>query len=183
MQIPMSACFGSPIISYFRLDQCSLRRPIAAANGKRFCLEYPIGFMPFLSLESVSLTLFLFLFNIKLALASLAIFIASVLAWLADFLLHQLGLFVLTEIGRVARPGKNAVQHAYSASHTIFYNTVAMAGFLVALITVPPVYLTVRKYVTPYRQKLMRKVKDWEVVRFVRGTSIYRWEEHLAGCR
>jgi len=136
-----------------------------------FSIGFLIGMMPFMTLQGIVLFILLILLNVNMAAGTLAIFLASLFAFMLDPIFHDIGYFILTGI-----PGLQGLwETLYNSPFgplTRFNNTVVMGSFLVGLIFVLPVFFGMKKLVVVYRDKLEARMNQWKIVQAFKGSKL-----------
>jgi len=156
----------SKIIKAFRSGES----PGKIAGG--FGMGFLIGLMPFLTLQGIVLFFILILVNINLAAATLAIFLASLFAYLLDPLFHAVGYWFLT---------MPALQGLWETLYNLpvaplsrFNNTVVLGSFICGLILFIPVYFAIKYLVVGYRSGVEDRVKKWKIVQMISGSKLFQ---------
>lgn len=143
-----------------------------------FSVGLLIGLMPFWTLQGVVLFILLILLNINLAAGTLAIFLASLFAYLLDSVFHNLGFYVLTGIPSLQGLWES-LYNTPIGPLSRFNNTVVMGSFLGGLILFLPVFFGMKKLVVLYREKFEAPVKKWKVVQAISSSKIVQWYQKV----
>ena len=106
--------------------------------------------------------------NAAAALLSFAIF--TLLAAIFAPLLHGLGLAILTGLPFL-KGLWTALYNAPLAPFTRFNETVAMGGFVIAVLLIAPNYFGFRFVVRQYREKWLAKMETWKVVKVIKSSK------------
>jgi len=143
-----------------------------------FAIGFFIGLMPFWTLQTLILFFILILVNINLAAATVAFFIANMIAYLLDPIFHSLGYYILTQISFLQGTWE-AIYNSVFGPLTRFYNTVVMGSFVSGLILFLPIYFGMKKFVLLYRERLEEKIKKWKIVQVINGSKMFQFYEKV----
>jgi uncharacterized protein (TIGR03546 family) len=146
--------------------------PRLIASG--FTLGFLVGLAPFLTLQNLVILLVAFLTKVNLAAVFFAIFTFGFVAYIFDPVLHNLGYFVLTQLGAL-RDFWTYLYNLPVAPLTSFYNTVVMGSLVCALLLAWPVYLLSRNGIIAYREKWAEKIENAKIVKAIKSTSVFQW--------
>ncbi|MCK6619474.1 MAG: TIGR03546 family protein [Calditrichaceae bacterium] len=151
--------------------------PNQIAGG--FILGMIMGMAPFWSLFGVFLVLILIIFNLNIASALLAYAVFSMVVFLADPLIHQLGYWLLAEV-QWLKPLWTYLYHAPLVPYTSFNNTVYIGSIVVSLLLAVPVFIAVKKFVVNYREKYEERVKNWKWIKWIKASKVYELYERIS---
>lgn len=151
--------------------------PNQIAGG--FILGMIMGMAPFWSLFGVFLVFILIIFNLNIASALLAYAVFSMVVFLADPLIHQLGYWLLAEV-QWLKPLWTYLYHAPLVPYTSFNNTVYLGSIVVSLLLAVPVFIAVKKFVVNYREKYEERVKNWKWIKWIKASKVYELYERIS---
>jgi uncharacterized protein (TIGR03546 family) len=155
-------------------------------DPRQISLGFALGMVPGLTpLTSphnlIVLLAILFLrVNIGAALLSWAVF--KVLAYALDPLFHQIGLFLLTQVGFLQGLW-TALYNAPLLPYTRFNNTVVMGSLIFSLIAFYPGYWGGKFMVLKYRETLMERFNRLKIVQVFRASNLYKWYSRYSKLR
>ena len=151
--------------------------PNQIAGG--FILGMIMGMAPFWSLFGVFLVFILIIFNLNIASALLAYAVFSMVVFLTDPLIHQLGYWLLAEV-QWLKPLWTYLYHAPLVPYTSFNNTVYLGSIVVSLLLAVPVFIAVKKFVVNYREKYEERVKNWKWIKWIKASKVYELYERIS---
>ncbi len=151
--------------------------PNQIAGG--FILGMMMGMAPFWSLFGVFLVFILIIFNLNIASALLAYAVFSMVIYLADPLIHQLGYWLLADV-QWLKPLWTYLYHAPFVPYTSFNNTVYLGSIVVSLLLAVPVFIAVKKFVANYREKYEERVKNWKWIKWIKASKVYELYERIS---
>ncbi len=151
--------------------------PNQIAGG--FVLGMIMGMAPFWSLFGVFLVFILIIFNLNIASALLAYAVFSMVVFLADPLIHQLGYWLLADV-QWLKPLWTYLYHAPLVPYTSFNNTVYLGSIVVSLLLAVPVFIAVKKFVVNYREKYEERVKNWKWIKWIKASKVYELYERIS---
>lgn len=144
--------------------------PNQIAGG--FVLGMVMGMAPFWSLFGVFLIFILIIFNVNIAAALLAYAVFSMVVFLADPLIHQLGYWLLVDM-QWLKPLWTYLYHTPFVPYTSFNNTVYLGSIVVSLLLAVPTFIAVKKFVVNYREKYEERVKNWKWIKWIKASKVY----------
>lgn len=150
--------------------------PGQVAGG--FALGTLLGLSPGFTLQEFLLWFILLLFNVNIAAALLALTLVSLIAYLLDPLIHQIGFFVLTQVD-VLQGVWTSLYNAPIAPLTRFNNTVVMGSLVLGLVLAVPVYLGMKRFIVAYRTHIGAKVEKWKIYQLIKQSTLIRWYERV----
>jgi uncharacterized protein (TIGR03546 family) len=150
--------------------------------GGGFILGMIAGLTPFWSLHNLLVLLLIILLNVNLSMAILGLIVFSGFAYLLDPLFHDIGFFLLVDLSAL----KSLWTSLYNVpvlSLTRFNNTIVMGSLVSALILLLPVYVSTKRFVLVYREKIDPVFQKWKLVQAVKGSKLYGMYEHVSKWR
>ena len=150
--------------------------PGQVAGG--FALGTLLGLSPGFTLQELIVWLLLLLFNVNIAAALLALTLVSLVAYLVDPLIHQLGYVVLVQVDALQGLW-TSLYNAPVAPLTRFNNTVVMGSLVLGLLCVVPVYLGMKTFVIAYRTHIGVKVEKWKIYQILKQSAVVRLYERV----
>ncbi len=143
-----------------------------------FALGFAIGMVPGWPLHIIALFALLLLLNVNLTMALVAMALASVVAWVFDPWLDQLGVLVLKEA---------SLQVYYTQMYnnpllmlTRFNNTVVMGATVGGLLALLPLFIVIRILVKAYREQFLQKLNKIRIVQWLRGSRIFGFYQRVS---
>lgn len=153
----------------------------SAATPKQIGGGFALGMVAGLN-PSFPITIFviilILLFNVNLTAALFSIAFFGLFAFVIDPVFHNLGFFALAQI-QPLQPVWTWLYNLPFVPLTNFNNTVVMGALVLSVLFLFPVYQLTKRGTILYRAKYQEKLKNWKVMRFVRGTQIYKWYQNL----
>ncbi|RMI15445.1 MAG: TIGR03546 family protein [Calditrichaeota bacterium] len=141
-----------------------------------FVLGMFLGLTPFWSLLNVLVVVIIIVVNVNIGSALLAYALFSLVVYLFDPWLHDLGYWLLVEVSAL-KPLWTAMYHAPILPYTSFNNTVYLGSLVVYLVLVVPVYVLVKKGMVAYQEKYRSRVDSWKWVKWIKATRAYKLYE------
>ncbi|MFH1283736.1 MAG: TIGR03546 family protein [bacterium] len=133
-----------------------------------------IGFMPFLSLLSITLFFIILMLNVNLSAVFLAIALFGIISFPFDPLADKMGYFLLAQIDFLT-PFWTSLYNLPIVPFTRFNNTVVLGSFVIGLILLIPVYFVFKKLVVSYRESWREKLKKARFFQVLGLSKIYNW--------
>lgn len=130
-----------------------------------------IGLTPVSSLHNVLIVLLILVLKVNIGMALLSFTIFSGIAYLADPLFHQFGVWIL-ELESMHQTWTTMYNNEWIAL-TEFYNTVVIGSLVSALILCIPMYPLAKYGVVQYREHIHARVQKWKLVQAFKGTKFY----------
>jgi len=143
-----------------------------------FMIGMFIGITPFWTLHNMVLIVILIIININIASAVYSFILFSVIAYVADPLFHQLGYFLLVDMGSFKTLWiflNNFPLIALSR----YNNTVVIGTLAVALILASPMFFLVKTGILYFRENIDDKMQKWKITQTVKGSKIFSFYEKI----
>ncbi len=136
-----------------------------------FILGMIIGLTPLMSLHNLVIVILIIILKVNFGMAILSFLIFSGIAYLADPVFHNFGIWLLE---------KESLQAIWTSMYdnefwaiTKFYNTVVLGSFLIALILCIPMFPLTRVGVVQYRKHIHERVMKTKAMKWLKGTKLY----------
>lgn len=158
----------------------SAATPGQIAGG--FILGMVVGLTPFASLHNLLVLFLIIILNVNIAMALLGFLVFSGIAYIFDPLFHDLGFFLLVDLSFL----KSLWTSLYNipiVPLTRFNNTVVMGSMVASLILLFPMYISSKRFVLVYREKIDPRFQKWKVVQAVKGSKLYSVYEKVSDWR
>lgn len=130
-----------------------------------------IGLTPVLSFHNLFIVVLILILRVNIGMALLSFMVFSGVAYLADPLFHDFGIWLL-EMESMQATYTNMYNNEWWAL-TKFYNTVVIGSFISALILSFPAFPLFRLLVLQYREKIHAKVQKMKMVQAFKSTNLY----------
>lgn len=145
-----------------------------------FTMGMIIGLTPFWSLHNILLILLIIILKVNLAMAIFSFAIFSGVAYLFDPLFHNFGYFLLVDL-KSLKPIWTSLYNFPLVALSRYNNTVVMGSFIVALISIVPIFFLSKRFVFYYREKLDPKFQKLKIVKMIKGSTVYSYYEKIKG--
>jgi uncharacterized protein (TIGR03546 family) len=130
-----------------------------------------IGLTPFSSFHNLLIVLLILVLRVNIGMAIFSFTIFSGIAYLADPLFHQFGLWLL-QLGGMQQTWTAMYNNEWWAL-THFYNTVVMGSFISSLLLCIPMFYVSKYGVRQYREHIHAKMQKWKIIKAFKGTKFY----------
>ncbi|MFP8489436.1 DUF2062 domain-containing protein [Gracilimonas sp. Q87] len=130
-----------------------------------------IGLTPIMSFHNLFIVVLIMVLRVNIGMALLSFMIFSGVAYLADPLFHNFGIWLL-ELEGLQETYTNMYNNEWWAL-TKFYNTVVIGSFVTAVILSIPAFPLFRILVLQYREKIHAKVQKLKIVQAFKSTNLY----------
>lgn len=130
-----------------------------------------IGLTPLSSFHNLLIIVLILVLRVNIGMAIFSFTIFSGVAYLADPIFHQFGMWLL-QLDSMQQIWTNMYNSEWWAL-TEFYNTVVMGSFVSSLILCIPMFYLSKYGVGQYRTHIHAKVQKWKVVKAFKGTKFY----------
>lgn len=130
-----------------------------------------IGLTPILSLHNFFIVVLILILRVNIGMALLSFMVFSGVAYLADPVFHNFGIWLL-ELEGLQETYTNMYNNEWLAL-TKFYNTVVIGSFVSAVILSVPAFPIFKMLVLQYRTKIHSKVQQWKIVQAFKSTNLY----------
>ena len=144
--------------------------PFQVAIG--FSLAMLIEFTPFLSVQNIVLIFIAFILNISFKSFLLGIVSFGLISYLFIYPFHYLGKIFLVD-NQVFYPIFNFFFNLPLMNYTNLNNSVALGGFLSALVLFIPIVLVINKFIKYYREKLKDKITNSKFYKIFSKNKIF----------
>ncbi|MCK4746819.1 MAG: TIGR03546 family protein [Bacteroidales bacterium] len=139
-----------------------------------FALGAIPGLTPLWGLHNLLVLILVLIIRVNAASALFSFAVFSLLAVMLSPVFHITGFAVLTKIPFLTGLW-TALYNAPLAPFTRFNETLAMGGFLVALILLIPNYFLFRFLVEQYRKKWKAEFERWKIIRVIKSSKIVQF--------
>jgi uncharacterized protein (TIGR03546 family) len=153
--------------------------PNQLAGG--FVLGMIIGLTPVASMHNLLIVVLVIVLKVNIGMAILAFLVFSGVAYLADPLFHNFGIWML-EIESLQSTWTSMYNNEFWAI-TKFYNTVVLGSFVSALLLCIPMFPLSKIGVEQYRKHIHEKVMKTKFVKALKGTKVYSIYQTVARVR
>ncbi|MBO6522759.1 MAG: TIGR03546 family protein [Balneolaceae bacterium] len=143
--------------------------PAQIAGG--FVLGMIIGLTPIMSIHNLLIVILIIILKVNAGMAILSFLIFSGIAYLADPVFHNFGIWLLE---------KENLQITWTSMYnnefwaiTKFYNTVVLGSFLIAVALCIPMFPITQLGVVQYRKHIHEKVMKTKAMKWLKGTKLY----------
>ena len=127
-----------------------------------FTLAFFVGFTPFLSIQNFFIILLAFILNISLKGFFLGLTISGLIYYLLTYPFHYLGKLILIDSSFL-----NSFFKIFFDAPLMLYtnlnNTIALGGFLSAIILFFPIFILIKMFVAYYRKNLQDKLNNSKI--------------------
>ena len=144
-----------------------------------FVVGMIVGLTPLWSLHNLLLTFLVFLFRINLSAFILSFTLFSGIAYLADPLMDQAGVSLLTSPAMHDFWTQLYNQAFWRLTH--FNNTLTLGSLVVAIAIAIPMFFVSNFIIRKYRQHLLAWVEKSKLVQIIKGSRLYRLYITVAG--
>ncbi len=134
---------------------------------------FVLGMTPAFSLQTVFVILCLFFFRVQIGAATLSAFFFAFPAYLLDPVFHEIGRMVLEIEG--LKPLFTTMYDMPVIPWTRFNNTVVMGSGVVAILSLPFVFIMAKIFVIRYRETIVAQFQQTKFWKAVKATSLYKW--------
>ncbi|WP_290878228.1 TIGR03546 family protein [Gracilimonas sp.] len=130
-----------------------------------------IGLTPFFSFHNLFIITLILILKVNIGMALLAFLVFSGVAFLADPLFHNFGIWLL-ELESMQQTWTNMYNNEWWAL-TKFYNTVVIGSFVTALVLCIPAFPLLKYGVVQYRKHIHARIQKWKLVQAFKSTRFY----------
>lgn len=144
--------------------------PAQIASG--FVLGMVLGLISLKSLFSVPVILLIILLNVNIPMAVAGSGLFRLITWGVDPWIHSLGYWLLVDL----KSFEGIWTYLYNIPifpYTRFNNTIVMGSLTVSIVLIAPVYISMKKFVVFYRDKLSEKINRWKIVKILKSTKLF----------
>ncbi|MEQ9309329.1 MAG: TIGR03546 family protein [Balneolaceae bacterium] len=143
--------------------------PAQIAGG--LILGMIIGLTPVLSVHNLLIVVLIIILKVNVGMAILSFLVFSGIAYLADPIFHNFGIWLLEHEGMQAT--WTAMYDNEFWAITKFYNTVVIGSFLIALALCIPMFPLAQIGVVQYRRHIHERVMKTKAMKWLKGTKLF----------
>lgn len=143
--------------------------PAQIAGG--LILGMIIGLTPVLSVHNLLIVVLIIILKVNVGMAILSFLVFSGIAYLADPIFHNFGIWLLEHEGMQAT--WTAMYNNEFWAITKFYNTVVIGSFLIALALCIPMFPLAQLGVVQYRRHIHERVMKTKAMKWLKGTKLF----------
>jgi uncharacterized protein (TIGR03546 family) len=147
-----------------------------------FSLGMVLGLTPLANPHNLLVLLAILFFRVNISAAFLSWAVFTILAFLLDPIFHQLGFFVLTQMGILGNLW-TALYNMPLIPYTHFNNSVLMGSLIFSLLVFYPVYSGGKFMIVKYREVFMERFNNWKITHILKASSIYKWYTRYSNLR
>lgn len=153
--------------------------PNQLAGG--FILGMIIGMTPVASVHNLLIIVLVIVLKVNIGMVILAFLVFSGVAYLADPLFHNFGIWIL-ELEGMQDTWTSMYNNEFWAI-TNFYNTVVIGSLVTAILLCIPMFPLTKIGVEQYRKHIHEKVMKTKFVKALKGTKLYSAYQTVARVR
>ncbi len=139
-----------------------------------FSLGMILGLTPLTNPHNLFVFLIILFLRVNISAAILSWAVFTVLAFPLDPIFHQLGLFVLIQMG-ILGDLWTALYNMPLIPYTHFNNSILMGSLIFSLLIFYPVYRGGTFMIVKYREIFMERFNNWKITQILRASSLYKW--------